>query len=253
MFLAFAGGVAITSVTIGLPSYCPTATAWSFAAGSLGTWLYLVVVLTRLRREHASPAREEAYLPPLSAATWVTIARGLLISIVAGFALGLPPVGRARWLPGTIYAVAALADRLDGALARRAGRVTALGAKLDVTTDAVGLLVAPLVGVRWGRLPPWYLALAFAYPLFRVALRLRRARGLPLFPERLRLDPRARFFAGVQMTVVAVALLPLLPRALMWTAATVAMLPTLALFAGEWRLVTRSAPDGGAGAQRLDA
>jgi hypothetical protein len=61
------------------------------------------------------------------------------------------------------------------------------------------------------------------------------------------------------MTVVAAALYPVLPAALAWTAATAAMVPTLALFAGEWRLVTApngardSATDGGACAQRLDA
>src|SRR5450432_1630681 len=248
MFLAIAGVAVITVVANSLPSYFPSAHAASFAAGAILTWLSLMVVLTELRRE-------PAYLGALTAATGVTLARGLLISLVAGFALGPAPTDGARWLPGLAYGLAALADRLDGALARRTGTVTALGAKLDVTTDAVGLLVAPLVAVRWGRLPPWYLALALAYPAFRLALRLRRARGLPLYSERLERDPRARFFAGVQMTLVAAALLPPLPRALTWTAATLAMLPTLALFAGQWRLVT-SAPGArhdGAGAQRLDA
>jgi phosphatidylglycerophosphate synthase len=235
MFAAIAGIAAITGVTRSLQSYFPAVNAACFAVGAFSTWLSLVVVLIRLRRQ-------QAYLGPLSAATGVTLTRGLLISLVAGFALGPAPVGPASWLPGIVYGLAALADRLDGALARRTGTVTALGAKLDVTTDAVGLLVAPLVGVRWGRLPPWYLALSFAYPLFRAALRLRRARGLALFPERLRRDPRARFFAGVQMTVVAVALLPLLPRSFAWTVATLAMLPTVALFVGEWHLVTRSVP-----------
>jgi CDP-diacylglycerol---glycerol-3-phosphate 3-phosphatidyltransferase len=232
---AIAGISAIIGVTRSLPRYLPSLNPVRFAAGALSTWLFLVVVLTRLRREHAD-------LGPLSAATGVTLARGLLISLVAGFALGPASVGPASWLPGIVYGIAALADRLDGALARRNGAVTALGAKLDVTTDAVGLLVAPLVGVRWGRLPPWYLALALAYPLFRVALQLRRSFGLPIFPERLRRDPRARLFAGAQMTVVAVALLPLLPRAFAWTVATLTMLPTLALFVAEWRLVTRSTP-----------
>jgi CDP-diacylglycerol---glycerol-3-phosphate 3-phosphatidyltransferase len=234
IFLAFTGVAVITIVTNSLPSYFPSVNPTSFAAGAILTWLSLMVVLTRLRVR-------AAYLGALTMATGVTLARGLLISLVAGFVLGPAPADRARWLPGLAYGLAALADRLDGALARRTGTVTALGAKLDVTTDAVGLFVAPLVGVRWGRLPPWYLALAFAYPLFRFALRLRRARGLPVFTERLRRDPRARFFAGVQMTIVAVTLLPLLPRALGWTVASLAMLPTLALFAGEWRLATRPA------------
>jgi CDP-diacylglycerol--glycerol-3-phosphate 3-phosphatidyltransferase len=252
--LAFGGVSAITGVAIGLGSYSPGARCVAcFVAGASATWLVLVATLARVRRELSSDA--ERGQATISAATAVTIARGFLVALVAGWVLSPAPAGAARWIPGALYALAALADRADGALARRTGSVTALGAKLDVTTDAVGLFVAPLVAVRWGRLPPWYLLLALAYPAFRLALRLRRARDLPLYSERLERDPRARFFAGVQMTLVAAALLPPLPRALTWTAATLAMLPTLALFAGQWRLVT-SAPgarDDGAGAQRLDA
>src|SRR5262249_40464417 len=104
-----------------------------------------------------------------------------------------------------------------------------------------------------GRLPPWYLVLACAYPAFRGALGLRRAWGWPVFSERLGPAPLARFFAGVQMTVVAASLFPVLPRAVAWSAATIAMLPTVALFAGEWRLATRSATGDRPRAQRLDA
>jgi CDP-diacylglycerol--glycerol-3-phosphate 3-phosphatidyltransferase len=248
ILLTFAGVIVITGVANSAGSYDPSVACSPFVVAAVATWLFLVTSLARLRRADRADGPAA-----LSAATGVTIARGFLIALVAGFVLGPIPTGRALWVPGALYTLAALADRADGALARRTARVTALGARLDVATDAVGLLVAPLVGVRWGRLPPWYLALALAYPAFRLALRLRRARGLLCFPERLKLDPRARFFAGVQMTVVAAALYPVLPRALTWTSATLAMAPTLALFAGEWRLVTRSAPDDGAGAERLHA
>jgi phosphatidylglycerophosphate synthase len=248
--LMFAGLIAIIVVATSLQSYVPVEHRRFVACASF-TWVYLMVCVARLRREHSSFA--ENRLAPISAATGVTIARGFLIALVAGYALVTVTAGPARWAPGPLYLLAALADRADGALARRRGEVSAFGAKLDVTTDAVGLFVAPLVGVRWGRLPPWYLVLACAYPAFRLALRMRRARGRPVFPERLERDPRARFFAGVQMSVVAAALFPVLPRAFTWTAATVAMFPTLALFANEWRLVTRSATDGGAPAERLDA
>jgi CDP-diacylglycerol--glycerol-3-phosphate 3-phosphatidyltransferase len=244
--LTFAGVTVITVTAKGLASYDPSVVWSRFALVATVTWLSLVLFLGRLRRGRAADERGA-----LSQATWVTLARGFLIALVAGFVAGPAPAGGARWLPGGLYALAALADRADGALARRTAGVTALGARLDVTTDALGLFVAPLVGVRWGRLPPWYLALALAYPAFGLALRLRRTLGRVAFPERLKPDPRARFFAGVQMTFVAAALFPLLPRALTWTMATVAMLPTLALFAGEWRLVTRSAADGDARAERL--
>jgi CDP-diacylglycerol--glycerol-3-phosphate 3-phosphatidyltransferase len=252
--LMFAGVSVITWVAIRLGSYSGgTRRCVAFVVGASATWLFLVASLARSRGQlpPADPADEDGR-GAISGATGLTIARGFLVALVAGWVMEPAPVGAARWVPGTLYAIAALMDRVDGALARRTRRVTELGARLDVTTDAVGLLVAPLVGVRWGRLPPWYLALALAYPAFRLALRLRRAGGLPIYPERLRRDPRARFFAGVQMTIVAAALLPPLPDVITWTAATLAMLPTLALFAGEWRLATSPA-DADARAQRLDA
>jgi CDP-diacylglycerol--glycerol-3-phosphate 3-phosphatidyltransferase len=248
--LIFAGVTAIIVAATSLGSYVPAA-HWRFTAVAAATWAYLVVRLVRLRREHSSLG--ENRLAAISAATWVTIARGFLVSLVAGYVVEAAPSDGARWLPGPLFALAAIGDRADGALARRRNGATELGARLDVATDAVALFVAPLVGVRWGRLPPWYLALACAYPLFRIALGIRGALGAAVFPERLKADPRARFFAGVQMTVVAASLLPVLPRFVTWTAATLAMLPTLALFAGEWRVATRSAPDGSAPAQRLDA
>jgi CDP-diacylglycerol---glycerol-3-phosphate 3-phosphatidyltransferase len=253
--IALGGVIVVTSLGAGIRRLDVTLPMGAYVCGALATWLVLfnkVVALVRAGAR-AAPSTGE----PLSAATWVTLGRGVLVSAVGGFALGAAPGGVARWAPGFLYALAALGDGLDGAIARRTRRTTALGAALDVTTDAVGLVVAPLVGVRWGRLPPWYLALALAYPTFQLGLAVRRAAGWPAFPERLRPDRRARFFAGVQMGVVAASLFPLLPRALTWTAATLAMMPTLALFAGEWRTATRpdapSTTDGDARAQPLDA
>jgi CDP-diacylglycerol--glycerol-3-phosphate 3-phosphatidyltransferase len=247
--LTCAGVTLIIVATASLHGYVTVAN-WRAACAASVAWLVLMVELARLRRE-LSPTAENC-LAPISPATCLTIARGFLLALVAGCAFDPAPAGVASWVPGALYTVAALADRADGALARRTG-ITALGARLDVTTDALGLLVAPVVGMLWGRLPPWYLALACAYPAFRGALELRRVSGRPVFAERLTPDPRARLFAGVQMTVVAASLFPVLPRALTWWAATIAMLPTLALFAGEWRLATRSAADGSPRAQRLDA
>ena len=237
------GVIAITLLANGLPSYVPGLDAVRFLLGALPTWCFLSDALARGR----APGER------LTGATWITVCRGLLVSLVAGFVLVPRPAGPAAWLPGVLYGLAALGDGIDGALARRTRSTTELGAALDVMTDAVGLLVAPLVAVLWGRLPPWYLALALAYPAFRAGLRARRALGLPVFPERLGPDPRARLFAGVQMGVVAASLPPVLPTALTWTAATLAMFPTLALFAAEWRLATRLGADADLRAERLHA
>ena len=212
------------------------------SAGALPVWLWLCAALRRRLGDNVPVAGPAELGPRLGAATTITLVRGWLVSAVAGF-LFLPPHAPWIWLPGPVYALAAILDSVDGAVARSYGRPTRLGVDLDVTTDAAGLLAAPLVAMHWQRLPPWYLLLAFAYPLFRAGLKLRERLGLPTFRERLRADPRARFFAGVQMTCVATALFPVFPAWLLWPAATIVMLPTLVLFAGEWRLVTRPLPD----------
>ena len=126
ILLVCAGLTVHTLVGIGLPSYDPTLVLgglgtfictscafWTFTAAASATWIFLVVLLTRFRREYSQPI-DGGPRAALSWATWVTIARGLVISVVAGFALLPVPTGDARWLPGALYAVAALADRADG-------------------------------------------------------------------------------------------------------------------------------------------
>lgn len=176
----------------------------------------------------------------MTVATWITIGRAALVLAVGACALtaSVPRVG--PWpLPGILYGLAVLGDVLDGWVARRLGQVTNLGARLDVEVDALGLLVASLTGLRTGVLPPWYLLLGSAYYLVAVGRWWRRLRGLPLFPERLAPYPLARSFAAAQMLFVTLALLGVLPPSVATAAAGVVMLPTLALFLREWRLVTR--------------
>src|SRR5262245_59296310 len=107
----------------------PPRGALLFLAAALPVWVFLCWRLARLRRSVGAAEM------PLGPATAVTLGRGLLIAGVAGF-LFLDPTGAAVWIPGPLYALAALLDRLDGALARRTASVSALGAALDVTTDA---------------------------------------------------------------------------------------------------------------------
>jgi CDP-diacylglycerol--glycerol-3-phosphate 3-phosphatidyltransferase len=214
------------------------ATLW-FVGGGAAVWLFLGGTLWR--RRDWNVAADDAQVirgGTLTVGTWVTLARGLLISALGGFLLAPPAPGAPAWLPGMLYTAAALGDGLDGVLARRRRQATKLGASLDVTTDAVGLLVAPLLAVARGRLPPWYLLLSAAYPLFQLGLGLRERWRWPTFRARLRPYSRAKLFAGVQMAVVAAALYPVLPRWVLWPLASLAMLPTLALFGREWRLAT---------------
>jgi CDP-diacylglycerol--glycerol-3-phosphate 3-phosphatidyltransferase len=106
--------------------------------------------------------------------------------------------------------------------------------------------------VSWGRLPPWYLLVGAAYYLFHAALWLRRRLGLPVHLERVRPKRMTRIFAGLQMTLVSVALAPIVSPNVTAIAATILMMPTLIFFARDWliaigRLQIPSPREGGSG------
>jgi len=172
----------------------------------------------------------------LGAATHLTLLRGLLVSVAVGF-VSVAPVGHrgiVRWIPALLYGAAAVGDRLDGIVARRLGQATPFGARLDEAMDGLGLLAAPLVAVAWGRLPPWYLLLGAAYYIFQAGILLRRRLGLPVHLENVIRRPSTRIFAGLQMTLVSVALAPLLPAEATIVAATFLMVPPLIFFVRDW-------------------
>lgn len=216
-------GIGLASSVVFLAPATPLASL-SFA---LATWLVVSRTLWRARR------LLDAGATGLGAATYITLLRGLLVSVAAGF-VPVAPVGAVRWVPAALYAAAAICDRFDGIVARRLGQTTALGARLDGAMDALGLLVAPAVAVAWGRLPPWYLLLGAAYYLFHAGIWLRRRLELPVHLERVVPKRSTRIFAGLQMTLVSVALAPLVPHEVTTVAATLLMMPTLIFFARDW-------------------
>ena len=175
----------------------------------------------------------------IGVANTVTLLRGMLFAGAAGFLL-LPPAPGTRWAPGICYGAGAALDYVDGWLARRTGRTTALGARLDHAFDTLGFLVAPLVGVAWGRLPVWYLTLSAARYVFRGGLAWRRRAGRPVNPL-----PRSRLrrrLAAFQMAFIALALLPVVPTSVLHQAAAVALAPSLAIFVRDWLAVSGRLP-----------
>jgi CDP-diacylglycerol--glycerol-3-phosphate 3-phosphatidyltransferase len=226
----------LTAFAFVLVTWRSPGTAAAYLALSLAAWLVVARTLWRARPLLGPQATR------LGAATRLTLLRGLLVSLTAGF-VAIPPVGAVRWLPALLYTAAAVCDRFDGIIARRLGQTTALGARLDGAMDALGLLTAPAVAVSWGRLPPWYLLVGVAYYLYHAALWLRRRLELPVHLERVRPKPLTRVFAGVQMTLVSVALAPLLSLEVTTVAATLVMVPTLIFFARDWLIaIGRLAP-----------
>jgi CDP-diacylglycerol--glycerol-3-phosphate 3-phosphatidyltransferase len=243
-----ATAVAALSVTVVVVAATHTL---SLAAGV--RWLLVAIVplgytLWLLRRSLAlnrPPAPTDgtvadgglAVSPTLGVANGVTLSRGWLYAGVAGFLLVVPPVDSAwRWLPALWYGGGAALDWIDGFLARRVGRSTRLGRRLDMAFDTMGFLVAPTVAVAWGALPVWYLSIAAARYLYRFGCWLHERRGHRVgdLPEsRVR-----RPLAGLQMVVVTAALLPLTPASVAWPVATLAMLPSLAVFGRDYLVVT---------------
>jgi len=172
--------------------------------------------------------------PRLGLANGVTLGRAGLFAALAGF-LAVEPSPAVAWLPAACYGTGCVLDIADGAVARRRGRTTVLGAKLDMAVDTMGFLVAPLVAVAWGRLPVWYLSLSAARYLFNSGCWLRRRRGLAVgdLPD----SALRRPLAGAQMFFITLALAPLLPVAVVRPLAAAVLAPSLTVFVRDYLAV----------------
>jgi CDP-diacylglycerol---glycerol-3-phosphate 3-phosphatidyltransferase len=177
----------------------------------------------------------------LGAANWITLLRAGTIVGLAGilpWTLSRGPLlpNSLPWAAGIVYLGLSLADLLDGLVARKQERETELGRRLDIESDAAGLLVASLVAVALDRLPAVYLLVGLAYYLFVLGIWLRQKRGLPVIALRPR--PYARIIAGFQMGLVGMALLPIFNPVFTDAAAIIFMAPLLIGFLRDWLTVS---------------
>lgn len=203
---------------------------WLLQSGLL--WLYVCFLVNR--RLHLNSAVEAS--PLYRSLGWgnrLTILRGGLIALTGGFLF--MPLGNAAWLPALLYTLAAVLDRVDGYVARRSRQVSLLGNELDIRFDALGLLIAPLLAISWGKLHPSYLLLSSAYYIYQWALQARRNQELPIHPTPP--NPLRRTLAGFQMGFVATALWPLLNPVFTTIAGVAFMLPVLFGFIVDWLVV----------------
>lgn len=205
---------------------------WFLQASLLWYWVWRATWQRReLNRLHAG-----ATLTHLGLANRITLLRGFLIALTGGFLFQQQAEGFIGWVPGLLYGTAAILDRLDGFVARKTKQTTLLGAELDTVFDALGLLIAPLLAVGFGKVHWSYLVLSVAFYIFQWRLQWRRNRGLavyPLLPSQLR-----RTLAGFQMGFIALILLPLFqtPQTYLWGFAF--MLPALLGFLVDWLVVS---------------
>lgn len=205
---------------------------WLLAAGLL--WGYVCwFVNKRLEMNRASQE-----LPLYAILGWgnrLTILRGGLLALTGGFLFIDPTTIGKVWAPALLYTLAAILDRFDGFVARRSRQVSLLGHELDITFDALGLVIAPLLAIGWGKLHESYLLLSVAYYVYQWALQRRRNLGVPIYPTPP--NPLRRTLAGFQMGFIAVALWPLLDPVLTRIAGIAFMLPVLFGFVVDWLVV----------------
>lgn len=169
--LAAQAGVWRAELTVGLLTVLTGATllhlaaevpASIFAASLLTYGLLVCMVL------HTSPLSFHRDGPGL--ANRVTFLRAALVMPVAAMALlpGHLDAGATYWLLG-LAAIALALDGLDGAVARRTGRVTTFGARFDMELDALLILVLALLVWQTGQAGIWVLLIGLMRYLFVAA------------------------------------------------------------------------------------
>jgi len=162
--------------------------------------LALAVGLARHRRDRLGPADK------------ITLTRALLACAVAGLtaqSFGRPQASAATTATTTVVLLASVAlvlDGVDGAVARRTGTVSALGARFDMETDAflIAVLSVP-AALSYG---PWVLAIGAARYVFVAAGWVAPWLRGPLPPRYWR-----KVVAAVQGVVLTVAAAHVLPAA----------------------------------------
>lgn len=237
--IASLGVVALTALFIPLGLAGGTIIAIQGLLQSIPLWAALWL-LCWFQRGTNRTTPDAPLLPALGAANRLTLVRALLIAACAGFLWQPLPLDWLIYVPALCYSLAALLDRVDGYVARRHNHTTLLGSSLDTHYDAVGLVVAPLLAVQYGKLPPAYLLVSAAYYLFITGLWWRRRQQLPTAP--LRASALRRTLAGTQMGFVAIALWPQLHDILTQLSAIAFMVPLLIGFWIDWLIVSCRLP-----------
>jgi CDP-diacylglycerol--glycerol-3-phosphate 3-phosphatidyltransferase len=186
--------------------------------------------------KHNHRQGETALLPSFGPGNVLTLLRGLGIALLAGFLFSPRPSGGLAWAPALLYTLAAIADGLDGYLARLTHQATKLGETLDMEFDALGLLIATLLAVQYQQLPWWYLFLGLARYLFILGIWWRTRQGQPVYD----LPPSAarRIIAGFQMGFSTAMLWPIIYPPGTILAGIVFAIPFVASFSRDWLIVS---------------
>jgi phosphatidylglycerophosphate synthase len=149
------------------------------------------------------------------AANCVTLVRAALIAPLIGL-LGEAPTAALAWLALAIASVVLVLDGVDGSLARRFRAATAFGARFDMETDALLILVLSALCWQFGKAGAWILAAGLLRYAF-VAV----SAPLPWLRRALPASRRRQAVCVVQIVALLVCLTPLVAPP--WSAAAAAL------------------------------
>lgn len=212
-------------------------------AGDAARWLLLAclalavqmyILWLALPQNH--PSTSERLFNTLGYGNVLTIVRGLLVGLLAGFLFGPMPTGWLAWAPALLYSLERIIDFFDGLVARVTGRETRLGEILDMEFDGLGILVAVTLAVQYGKLPPWYLLLGVSRPLFVLGMWLLSRAGKPVYD--LAPSDHRRIIAGLQTSFVAATLWPVLAAPISLYASYLMAVPLALSFGRDWLVVS---------------
>jgi phosphatidylglycerophosphate synthase len=180
------------------------------AAALLGYWLGDRAVVIRTAVLAAAGGivllRLAERRPPgatFGAANSVTLVRAALVVLLAAL-VGVMPTPSLAWALVGLGAAGAALDGVDGALARRRNEASDFGARFDMETDALLILVLAALVWQHGKAAIWVLAAGLLRYLFVAVRRALPWLGAPLPPSR-----RRQAVCVVQIVSLLAALMPL--------------------------------------------
>ena len=139
------------------------------------------------------------------AANIMTSARLALVALLAA-TLGEPYTPALAWAATVLAIAVTVLDGMDGWLARRSGVSSAFGARFDMETDALLIMVLALIAWRWDRAGVWVLACGLMRYGFVAAGWVWRWLEAPLPPSL-----RRKTVCVVQIVTLGVIVAPVIP------------------------------------------
>jgi phosphatidylglycerophosphate synthase len=153
----------------------------------------------------------------IGAANQVTIARGTVVAILAAL-IGEQGELYVQFVALALATAAALMDALDGWLARRTKMVSAFGARFDMETDALFVLVLSILAVQFGKAGAWVVACGALRYAFVLSGWLVPRLAVPLPPS-----ARRKAVAAIQMVALLVVIAPFVATTISAPIAAVAL------------------------------